>query len=414
MLPSPVLGRFAACSVLLLAGPALGDGLSLAEAERLWREYGREARIAAAALAGAEADLIAAAAPPNPQLSLSVGALSPQEGIGAGGWRRKRADTLLRVEQLIERGDKRALRTAAAAALRDAARDDARELRRQQRLLLHWAYYDLLLGQERVRLAEETAALHERTVAAGAARLKAGDIAPSELARLSVERQRADNELRQVRVEREAAQVALAYLIGREADPASLNVADAWPPLAPPPAGEPELGARPDVRAARARLAAAEQNRELARALRTRDVTVGLQAEHNLQNAPSNSYGVSVSLPLFVHHGHEGEIARAEAELSAAREQLERTQALARGEIDRARSALAAASERRRRFESGLVAAAREVAEAAEFAYRKGGLGLIDLLDARRTLRQVELDAAAARAEHAKGLAAWKINREWE
>jgi len=41
----------------------------------------------------------------------------------------------------------------------------------------------------------------------------------------------------------------------------------------------------------------------------------------------------------------------------------------------------------------------------AEYACRNGAIGLIDLFDARRTLRAVELDAAAALREGARALA---------
>ena len=39
-------------------------------------------------------------------------------------------------------------------------------------------------------------------------------------------------------------------------------------------------------------------------------------------------------------------------------------------------------------------------------------MSLIDLLDARRTLRQVQLEAATARADHAKALAAWRLQAD--
>ena len=60
-----------------------------------------------------------------------------------------------------------------------------------------------------------------------------------------------------------------------------------------------------------------------------------------------------------------------------------------------------------------MLADAERVARAAELAYSKGGMSLIDLLDARRTLRQVQLEAATARADHAKALAAWLLQADY-
>jgi outer membrane protein, heavy metal efflux system len=172
--------------------------------------------------------------------------------------------------------------------------------------------------------------------------------------------------------------------------------------------GEARIASRPDVRAAQARLVAAEAARDLARSLKKRDVTVGVQLEHNLQNAPRNSFGFGFSVPLFVRYEYEGEIARAEADLQLAREQMERLVAQALGDADQARSQLSASAERRQRLENELLADADSIAKAAEFAYSKGAMGLIDLLDARRTWRQVQLEAAQARADYAKALTAWR------
>jgi cobalt-zinc-cadmium efflux system outer membrane protein len=69
---------------------------------------------------------------------------------------------------------------------------------------------------------------------------------------------------------------------------------------------------------------------------------------------------------------------------------------------------LGAAADRLRRYEASLLAEAQKAADYAEYAYRNGAIGVIDLLDARRTLRAVTLDAAAARADYAKALARWR------
>ena len=66
-----------------------------------------------------------------------------------------------------------------------------------------------------------------------------------------------------------------------------------------------------------------------------------------------------------------------------------------------------------RRIEEGLLADARRVAEAAEFAYRRGAMGLLDLLDARRTQRQVEAEALNARADYARAWAAWTLQANY-
>jgi cobalt-zinc-cadmium efflux system outer membrane protein len=69
---------------------------------------------------------------------------------------------------------------------------------------------------------------------------------------------------------------------------------------------------------------------------------------------------------------------------------------------------LASTRDRVDRFDTQLLAFARKAAEASEFAYKRGALGVMDLLDARRSLNATQLDAAAAHADYAKAFAAWR------
>lgn len=401
---------------LILPALAMAQGtspLTLQEAERLWQEHSRELRLGQAAVAGAAADVTAAGQIPNPDVSLNMLSISPWSGYGAGPWKDKKMDTQLRLDQLIERGSKRELRVKSAAARLDAARFDLDDTGRQQLGMLRYAYYNLRLAQERLVLAQETAALYGKSAEAGKLRKKAGDIAPVDLSRLQIDQGRADSDARQALTDLQQARQALAYLIGRDAEAESLVAADNWPVLEALALAQAPLEQRPDLAAASRRLQAAEAERDLARAKKSRDVTLGVQYEHNMQNAPTNSYGFGVSVPLFIWHEYEGEIARSEADLDVARRQLEQLQAQATGQVAQARNALLSARDRYQRLEGGLLADAERVAKAAEFAYSKGAMGLMDLLDARRTLRQIQIEAASARADYAKALSDWQIQAEF-
>lgn len=406
------------CLALLTAGSACVHAaeplqeLGLAQAEALWLAHNREVRLAREGVQAAQADSLTAAQAPNPQFSLSTSSINPRSGIGAGSLGQKRVDSVLRLDQVIERGDKRELRQQVAGAALEAAGQSLADVQRQSRFQLRVAYWDLRLAQERRQVAEESGELYRRSVKAAEMRLKVGDVAGADVSRLRIEAGRAENEARAAQSDLERARQNLAYLIGKESEAASLRATEPWPRSEGEAvtARRPELESRADVLAARARVKAAEAARELARAARSRDVTVGVQFEHFPPGdaSPNNTYGVSLSVPLFLRHAYEGEIARAEAELLAARTQEEQVRALALGEVAQAESLLGAARERRQRLEDGLLAEAERVASASEYAYGRGALGLLDLLDARRTLRAVRLDAAILRAEYAKALAAWQ------
>jgi len=189
-----------------------------------------------------------------------------------------------------------------------------------------------------------------------------------------------------------------------------------WPDLRDVPGdidADNVITARADVRAAQARVEAARTARELARAQRTRDVSVGVQYDHFPATASNptgtgNTFGFSVSVPLFVSYGFEGEIRRAESDYGAAVDTLARTRTQAKSEVMRALADVRAAADRLQRYKESLLLEARRSAESAEFAYRNGATGVMDLLDARRTLRAIQNDAAQAHGDFAKALAAWE------
>ena len=262
-----------------LRGSAQDDPseLTLREAEQLLQSRNRDLQLARRSMQAARANTLTAGARPNPNLSLGVASINPQVGVGAGGWRDKTVDTSVRVDQLIERGDKRELRLANAGKLESASAEDYSEVFRQQRLALRSAYYDLLLVQDKTAVTQENAALFQRSLDAAELRLKAGDIAAADVARLRVDALRAQNDLRAAEADRRRAQLALAYLIGMDAEAQRIHAADPWPAAEDPgelAVTDEIVDRRPDVRAARARVDAATQARDLARSLLTRDVSV--------------------------------------------------------------------------------------------------------------------------------------------
>lgn len=394
--------------ILSLIPPVQAAGLSLSDAEALWQQNSHELRLGQGAVASATAGVQTAGQRPNPDLSLNTLSISPWSGYGSGSWLDKKMDTVLRIEQLIERGDKRTLRMRGAEARLEAARFDLDDIARQQRSTLHTAYYALRLAQERQALARDTAELYRRSAESGKLRLKSGDMAPVDLSRLQIDQARAEADARQAEADLHKARVDLGYLIGRSGDLADLEASDDWPSLEMQALAAASLDQRPDLEAAERRVKAAEADRALAHAKKSRDVTIGVQYEHNLQNAPTNSYGFGISIPLFVWHEYEGDIAQAEADFDLARHQFALQLAQADGQVAQARNALLAARERCQRLQDGLLGDAERVARAAEFAYGKGAMSLMDLLDARRTLRQIQLEAANARADYAKALSDWQ------
>lgn len=390
--------------------------LTLADAERLLAERGRELIAARRAVESAAAMRDVAAVRPNPTLSLNTSSISSSPGIGGGPLNQKRVDTVLRIDQPFERGGKRELRMDAAEGLERAARGDSLDVLRTQLTQLRAAYYELKQAEEKVEILGETAQLFARTLAAAQVRLKAGDLAAADVSKVQVDHERAQNDVRAAQADLSRARIALGYLIGEDRGAAALRAVDPWPAGERPGAADVEeaiaraVEARPDVSAAKARVAAAEKLRDLARSQQTRDITLGAQYERFPGTVPADSIGFGISMPLFTGNDYSADIRRAEVDRYAALDALDRARTLAGNEIRRAASDLAAAAERRERYDASLLEAAQRTAQAVEFAFQRGATSVLEVLDARRTLRAVRLEALAARTEHAKALAAWRAS----
>src|SRR5258705_2085718 len=234
------------------AMPCEARDLSLTEAEKLLAAHNRELRAARRSVESAEAQQLIAAARPNPTFSINSSEINRSPGIGAGPLGQKHIDTVFRIDQPFERGDKRELRLDVASGLQQAAENDSLDALRQQLAALRGAYYDLKQAQERVAVLGESAQLFSGTLSAAQARLKAGDLAPADVAKVQVDFERAQNDSRGALADLMRARLALAYMIGMDSAAAELQATDPWPTLerADAGAGGDAIQARPAVLAA--------------------------------------------------------------------------------------------------------------------------------------------------------------------
>ena len=382
------------------------QNLTLKNAEALWLEKNHDLQIAKNQLDMAKSDTLSAAQRPNPQLSYNM------NNVGTGRDHRylNGSDHVVRIDQTFERGDKRDLRMRSADYRLNASQEDLNSITRQSRTLLYQLYYQLLLAQEKLRITEESADLYVKTVDVAQLRFKAGDISAAELSRIDLDKLRLDNDVFQARNNLKQAQIDLGIYIGEELNASSLKATDTWPNItANLYQNAINIENRADIKAAKLRLSAAETNRELAMALKKRDITIGAQVEHNSLDLESNTVGIGVSIPLMTGYAYEGEIARAESEYQAAMLELDHAHSYAISEVNKARGDLKTAEARVMHYDDNLLKEADKVLQSAEFAYKQGAQSVMDLLDARRTYKATQIEAASARADYASALAAWQF-----
>ncbi len=395
-----------------LAAPIAVD-LTLVQALTAARDNS-DVALARLAAQAARADVLSADHAPIPVLSTKATSMDLQHGLGPGNvLTRKRIDKSIGIDWTWERGNKRALRTLAAQRALDAAQSDLQDTQTRQLQAALSAYYDLLAAQERLRETRDI----ERDMAEldriAGLRVKAGDLARQDAARTRIEAERARTDTQAAELAREQAALALTQFTAR--GPGLRACACDWPARVdgPAPGGDLQAWAeaRADVLAALARVQAAQAGLDNAMALRKADVTVGASYDH-FPGTSNRLVELRAQIPLHWGYDFEGEIGRAQAELSAAQEALDKTRRLALLDLQSLQQQAANAAQRAAGYEGGILPRAREVAQSAELAYAKGAIPLTDLLDARRTLRATQLEALAARAEYAKAQGNWLLRTQ--
>jgi cobalt-zinc-cadmium efflux system outer membrane protein len=394
------------------ASQALSAPLALAEVLEAAR-HNLDVRMAQQDVAATRADILAANRAPLPVFSAKA-ASADQIGLTNGALTsQRRIDKSLGLDWTWERGGKRSLRTQAAQSIAAASQSDLAEIMVLQQLVAKDAFFDLLAAQERVTHVQAMAQSATQLAATAQIRVNAGDLSVQDFSRVEIEAQRAQADAQSAQLERQRAALALAQITGRQLRTEPVNawrLQPQWPSASVAVGGNAEawLEARADVQAATQRLLATQALVDNAQAQKKLDPTVGLSLDAGA-NASNRLVELRVQFPLQVGYAYEGEIGRAVAQHAQAQDQLDKVRLSAQGEWMGLQQDLTNAAGRLQGYETLILPRARKVAEQAELAYTKGAIPLVDLLDARRTLRASLLEALTVQTEFAKAATAWQL-----
>ncbi|MEN9880495.1 MAG: cobalt-zinc-cadmium resistance protein [Pseudomonadota bacterium] len=385
-------------------------GIGYLEAENLALRHNPQIQNAQAVIEGARADIITAGARPNAVMSVNASGVDNSQY--QYGNKLNSLDTIVRIDQPFERGNKRDLRLAKANDLNQATLWDLQETIRQEKMRVLSAWLDLRVAEQRTQIAEANLAHAERVSEKARLRFKTGDLSGADLGRIEADSARLLAEAQMARRDRSRASAMLSSLLGNEMQHQLMATRGDWPPSLNHEAAEKMLDGsiekRPDVQAARARLSAAKQAIELARAQRTRDFTVGLQYERNNPTVV-NSVGGGIAIPLFTGNNFEGDIRRSMAEMTQAEIAMLQTERNARTEAKLLIRELDEANNRLRSLHEMALQSTRRTDKAADVAYSRGAMSTFEYLDIKRAVRQAEIEAVTARAEAAKASSAIRI-----
>jgi outer membrane protein, heavy metal efflux system len=333
---------------------------------------------------------------PNPQASYTATQL---------GSRNQDQQHTVTVGQTIETGGKRRRRVESAQAATAVTTQELFDVRRQVVLQVKRAFTDALVARATLALAEDNLKSLDEVERIQRFRAERGDISELELLRLQVQRFAFERDAADARLASEAARIALRAAISPAAVDERVEIVGDLDfrdvPADLEPLRQRALEARPDLRAAAAAYAKAQADVRLARANAWWDVTPQALYE---RIGPDNTFGFGVSIPLRIFDRNQGEIARtlAEVDRSASLRQAVAAQVLA--DVDTAYAGLVIQRERVVLLRDTYLPKALQARRTVEFAYRRGGVSLLDFLDAQRTYRETGVEHIRALGNFAAAL----------
>jgi outer membrane protein, heavy metal efflux system len=305
------------------------------------------------------------------------------------------------LEQPIELGGKRGRRLDAARAASRVSAAELDDVRRQTVAQVKKAFTDALVAGATLALAGDNLRTLDELERLQRIRADKGDISELDLTRIQVQRFASERDAADARQAIDAARIALRAAVGLEAVTPDFTLSGELGfrdvPLDPVALRRRALDARPDLRAAEAARGRARAERELARANAWSDVTPRVAYE---RIGGANTYGVGVSVPLRIFDRNQGEIARTRAEIDRADALREAAAVQVLADVDSALSQVAIQREKLLLLRDTYLPKAQRVRDTVEFAYRRGGVSLLDFLDAQRTYRETSL-------EHLRALGAY-------
>lgn len=344
----------------------------------------------------------------------------------------RESEITLSFSQLVELGGKRARRIQLAQRDRETSAWDYEIARANVLAETAAAFYSVLAAQERLELARQLGELARQIVDTVGVRVEAGKVSPIEQSKAEVEHGEIMLGVERARRNIEAARAVLASKWGAT-EPLFARAVGAMGEVQPVPPlerlrqraeGSPDLArwmAEIEKRSAEIQLERANARPDLTVMLGLRSTGLGERAEtawggsgagdfHYARSrvTPDDSreesivLGASMPLPLF--NRNQGRIREAEHLASKAFEQRRAVEVSVKARLASAYHTLDAAYVEIQTLEAQIVPKALEAFEATREGYQQGKFGLLDVLEAERTLFNARSQLLEAQAAYHQGV----------
>jgi outer membrane protein, heavy metal efflux system len=386
----------AATFFLMLAGTCVGQNtthISLDQAIDLALTHNHSLQATRTLILQNQAQEITANLRPNPTLgadSQFVPIFNPQYFS---------AENLDQIQQfdigigyLFERGHKRPRRLQAARDQTEVTRAQVADAERTLAFNVGQQFVSVLLAESTLQFSLQDLKSFQQTVDISEAQLKAGYIGEGDYLKIKLQLLQFQTDVSSARLARVQALVGLRELLGYNAVPADYDVIGdlAYQALK---ANLEDLqmkavDMRPDLRAAKFGITAAQSQIRLAEANAKVDVNGTFDYTH-VSGENTASMFVNFALPVF--NRNQGEIARTGYALTQAQEQQQSASDAVLSDVANAYEAIRSNEEVVQLYTSGYLKQAQDSRDISEYAYKRGAASLLDFLDAERSYRSVQL-----------------------
>ena len=302
---------------------------------------------------------------------------------------------------LIERGGKRHDRLQAqkdiTAQTKSLVADNGRGLTFQVATL----FYSAQLAESTLELAEKDLKSFQQTVDISEAQYKAGGLSENDYLMIKLQLLQFESDEEQAQLAKVQSLSDLRQLLGYESVSEDYDVVSSFE-YQPVKVNLLDLQAkalqnRPDLRAAQQGVTAANSQLVLMKANGKQDVTVQGNYSHVNGISAATFYG---SIPLAIFNRNQGEILRARYAINQATEQEKFTNGQALTDVYDAYQGLRSNDKVVLLYINKYLDVATQSRDISDYAYHRGGISLLDFLDAERSYRATQLAYRQALASY--------------
>jgi cobalt-zinc-cadmium efflux system outer membrane protein len=336
---------------------------------------------------------------PNPQWSLTL----DQVGNTEVGNAFSASNLYTAFSFPVERDHKRDLRRDSAERATGIAAAAQADLERNLLFTLRSAFVQVLQAKAFRTLARDNLTSYDQVLGLSRDRLQAGDIAQLDLNRLELQRVTYESDVQTAEVNLRTAKIQLLRLLNDQTPVEQFDVSGPFDFAVPAqPLDELRriaLDGRPDLRAAVQAVDKARADNRLAYANGAVDPVINIDAGFpSISQAflsyqpPLHQYvGVGVALPLRIFDSNQGEKLRTQLDITRNERLADAARLQVFGDVDTAYATVMSTVTLLQPYKDRYLNQATQVRDTVTFSYQRGGISLVDFLQAQQEYRAVQI-----------------------